>query len=386
MGKRIRAREAQRRRDDNVVRAVLKSHSEKVGPRTRAYAPDCFDEFDYQYRKKVDALRGYTLRPPTDWRCRIKSKSEEKRFLDLVRFSFARYRVPAHLEHVWIDDDFGGPTMPDPVTARGVEGPDLLRWYLVAAQGGSLYKQEAHPWLSKQECHHFLNAPADVSYVRRAMWYAIARAQSDRKAAALNVAHSRIGCYPIAWSWWKEVARFFARNPTTVDEIDDLADFLFVAKQEDAVFTLKGRTLATLRRRMEDWHRALRKSQAIGGGAWAGSPLPDIDYEVGKAHHRAIWRFRQIKTGNDLYQEGQQMHHCVSTYKGRCMSGDISIWSLSYEFPIGRAHRGVTMEVRSDGMIAQCRGFANRLPYPNEVAMVKRWARDYDLTWKNWSW
>ena len=59
---------------------------------------------------KVEALRGYALRPPTDWRCRIKSRSEEKRFLDLVRFCFARYRVPAHLEQVWIadvvDDDF----------------------------------------------------------------------------------------------------------------------------------------------------------------------------------------------------------------------------------------------------------------------------------------
>ena len=110
------------------------------------------------------------------------------------------------------------------------------------------------------------------------MWYAVARAQSDSRDAALKVARSKIAGYSIASSWWKEVARFFARNPTAVHEIDDLVDFLFVAKQEDAAFTLKGRTLATLRRRMEDWHRALRRSQAIGGGAWAGSPLPDVEY------------------------------------------------------------------------------------------------------------
>jgi hypothetical protein len=37
--------------------------------------------------------------------------------------------------------------------------------------------------------------------------------------------------------------------------------------------------------------------------------------------------------------------------------------------------------VRKDGAIVQCRGFANRLPYGNEVAAVKRWANEYGLSW-----
>jgi hypothetical protein len=75
------------------------------------------------------------------------------------------------------------------------------------------------------------------------------------------------------------------------------------------------------------------------------------------------------------------MHHCVASYKYRCVNGDVSIWSLKSEFPIGRVNKGVTLELRKDGAIVQCRGFANRLPYGNEVAMVKRWAREYGLTW-----
>jgi len=39
------------------------------------------------------------------------------------------------------------------------------------------------------------------------------------------------------------------------------------------------------------------------------------------------------------------------------------------------------MEVTQDGRIVQCRGFANRLPYPNEVTTVKRWAGEHGLTW-----
>jgi hypothetical protein len=164
--------------------------------------------------------------------------------------------------------------------------------------------------------------------------------------------------------------------------MNDLIDTIYAAKQEDERFSLKGRTLAALRRRMEEWHRALRKSQAIGGGAWAGRPMPDIDYEAGSESKKAIWRFRQIKTGSELFREGQRMHHCVAGYKHLCMSGDVSIWSLTSEYPLNHINRGVTIEVRRDGVIVQCRGFANRLPHGNEVVMVKRWARDHGLTWQ----
>jgi hypothetical protein len=279
MGKRNRAREARRRQHDDVVWTVLKSHSELEKVRALVRAPAaCFDDFGSDYRKKVAALRGYALRAPTDWRCRIKSRSEEKRFLDLVRFSFARYRVAPHLEQAWIaeiDDDFVDRIVaPNPADLPRTNAPDMRRWYLVAAQGGSLYRQEAHRWLSKQECHHFLTAPAGVGSLRQAMWYAVARAQTESREAALKVARSKVAGYSIASTWWKEAARFFARNPIAVHEIDDLVDFLFVARQEDAAFTLKGRTLATLRRRMEDWHARCARARRSAAAPGPAAPCP----------------------------------------------------------------------------------------------------------------
>jgi hypothetical protein len=385
MGKKSKLREERRRELEDRAAALLKPHAHRSKLAGGLRAPARYDDFSPQLRDKVETLRGHALRDPADWRCRIKSQADHKRFIDLVRFCFAHYRVPAHLEQVWlesVEDDFvDRVTAPDRHAIGRAGAPDLRRWYLIAAQGGSLYKQEAHPWLSKQECHHFLTAPAEITSPRLAMWYAVARAQSDSKDAALKVARSKIAGYSIASTWWKEAARFFARNPIALHEIDDLADFLIVAKQQDAAFTLKGRTLVTLRRRTEDWHRSLRRSQAMMGGNWIGSPLPDIDYTTGKEHHQAVWRFRQIKTGDGLFCEGQRMHHCVAGYRFACMQGNVSIWSLSSEFPIGTVNRGVTMEVMKDGRIVQCRGFANRLPYANEVTMVKRWASEHGLTW-----
>ena len=63
------------------------------------------------------------------------------------------------------------------------------------------------------------------------------------------------------------------------------------------------------------------------------------------------------------------MHHRVAGYK-RLMSADVSIWSLACEFPLGHVNKGVTVEVRTSGVIMQCRGFANRPAYANELAMV----------------
>ena len=382
MGKKLKLREARRHDAARAVSAVLEAHSKhNIRPR----AAEQLSDLDRRYSAQVECLSASAIRAPEAWRCRLKSRLDARRFIDFVRFVFAKYSVPQHLEDTWVEpfeDEFVDRLAPlGPAGGHSGARPDLRNWYIIVAQGGSLYRQAAHPWLSKLETHHFLNPPPDVTSVRGAFWYAYARAQTDDMRAARDVAMTKLGQFSVASSFWKEVARFFARNPAPVATMNDLIDYLYVARQADERFSLKGRALPALRRRMEEWHRALHKDQAIGGGTWPGRAIPNIDYTVGSEHRKAIWRFRQITTGNGLFREGQQMRHCVAGYKHLCMNGMVSIWSLTSEFPIGHLNRGVTIEVRQDGTVAQCRGFANRLPYGNEVVMVKRWAGDYGLTW-----
>src|SRR5499426_2250653 len=193
MGKKQKLREARRRDVERVVCAVLEAHSKRdVGPR----AVERYDDFKAEYRNKIKALRGYALRAPEDWRCRIKSRSEDRRFIDLLRFSFARYRVPAHLENAWIvefTDDLVDRIgeLPDTPVA-GWSRPDLRRWYLVAAQGGSLYKHHTSLYLTKLETHHFLTAPDYVRSSQQALWYAVARAQIERGEIALRIGQSQL--------------------------------------------------------------------------------------------------------------------------------------------------------------------------------------------------
>ena len=381
MGKKIKWREARRRASEEVVAARLRAHSRtESGP---AFIGS-YDQFTAFYQAKIEQYRGFALRMPEHWRCRLRSRSPEKRFVELVRFTFAKYPVARHLEDAWVADTHAFADRVGVPARRNDDifaGPDFCRWYIDVAQGRSLYREAAHVFMSKLETHHFLNAPEDLGSSQRAFWYAYARAQTSDFHVAHRVARSKLAGFPAGIEFWKEVARYFARNPLSVLEMNDLIDFFDAAKAEDDGFSLRGRTLDALRRRMDEWHRTLRRRDIVCGGSWVGHPLPDLTYETGDEPRRAIWRFRQIRTGNDLFREGQRMHHCVATYKHRCISADISIWSLTCEFPIGKLHRGVTLELHNNGEIVQCRGFANRLPYANEVSVVKRWAREYGLTW-----
>jgi hypothetical protein len=381
MGRKNRFREAKARAADDALSALLRAHSRaKTGPRP---VETCAD-LERVYQVRINRHLHLALRAPEDWRCRLRSRAPERRFLDLVRFTFARYPVAQHLENAWVDgiDAAAGlSARHGNQNARAPSGPDFLHWYIIATQGGSLYKQAAHGVMSKLETHHFLNAPEAIRSSQTACWYAFARVHTDSTSVAVRVAQTRLATFPIASSFWKETAQYFARNPIAIPKMNDLIDFLRAAKEADDGFSLSGRTLGSLRRRMAEWHHMLRQRDLVCGGSWDGHPLPDVEYSTGNEHNRAIWRFKQITTGDELFKEGQRMRHCVVTYKPLCIRGVVSIWSLACEYPLGRINHAVTIELRNDGAIAQCRGFANRLPFANEVSVVKRWADEHGLTW-----
>jgi hypothetical protein len=132
MGKKIRSYEAQRRAAEIAVAARLQAHS-----RTRA-GPESvgkYSEFAKHYRDRVETHRGFALRAPELWRCRLRSRLEERRLLELVRFTFARYPVARHLEESWIETEA--------YSGKGIGNDDFRRWYIIVTQGGSLYKQGA---------------------------------------------------------------------------------------------------------------------------------------------------------------------------------------------------------------------------------------------------
>src|SRR5215831_15327419 len=205
-----------------------------------------------------EAKRGFEadiLRDAYAWRPQMKSRDAARLRLAAARYLFARYAVAEHLEQIWID-------------SSGLEPNEIKlrkRWYIVAAGGGSLYRERAGQWLSRREVHAFLNPLARLDF-EAAVWQAIARSYSNDPGVVLRIARSRIAQTPRAeLGFWREVVRFFCAHPTTVEEMDDFRDYLADCHRCIPEFSLKGRTLASLRRQMHEWHRdleAISRSEA----------------------------------------------------------------------------------------------------------------------------
>ncbi len=373
----LRRRQEAKREQDEAYAATLKRVSQ-----TPRQAPD----FDKALR---DAARGYlgiAIRSADEWRPKLKTRDESRLRLAAARHLYARYPVPAHLEAVWLEP--GGLT--------GDEERLRRRWYIAAARGDSLFKAEAGAWLSRREVHTFLAVGGDISF-EQAFWFAIARSHTDDSGLALRIARTRIASRPRgAIAFWRDAVRFFCAQPTTREEIDDLCNFFSAARRRDATYSLKGRTLASLRRQMADWRRdicAIERIEALRrrvlgrrapglpapplGGRWDGMALEDWQWKPSSTEAEAKderYVIRQLTSAEDLVYESRAMSHCVATYAARCIAGNASIWVLR-RAAAGDIKRLLTIEVDSRYRVVQVRGFANRTALPAERAIVMRWAR-----------
>lgn len=339
-----------------------------------------------------EAKRGFEyaiLRAPASWRPQLKTREPARLRLAAARHLFARYPVAEHLERIWID---ANGLVPDEVLLR-------KHWYVVAAGGGSLYRAGAGEWLSRKEVHAFLNPPGRLGF-DAAFWLAIARSFSSDLGLALRIAHSKIAGTPrTQLAFWRVLARFYCANPTTVEEMNDMLDYLADCHRRDPGFALKGRTIASLGRQMRAWHRDLatiarieaarRRAEqararaqgvfapdASAEGSWSGAAIDDWSWISSPKDRskREEYRIVQLLTAADLVAETRAMHHCVASYAAKCIAGRASIWSLRRR-AAGVTQRLLTIELDPQRRAIQVRGFANRLARPDERKVLERWAK-----------
>jgi hypothetical protein len=142
---------------------------------------------------------------------------------------------------------------------------------------------------------------------------------------------------------------------------------------------MKGRTIRSLTRGMEEWHRQLAMEKSLYGLRFEPSGLSEGIWEL-KTRHGAgagkiIWTMEEILCSKELQEEGRLMKHCVYSYTTTISKGICSIWSLRVE-----GQRALTVEVDHGARkIVQARGKCNRPAKPAEINLLLRWARENRL-------
>ena len=122
--------------------------------------------------------------------------------------------------------------------------------------------------------------------------------------------------------------------------------------------SMQGRTVVSLLRAVNEWHRQLGRETSGGRLQWRKSAFRDYKCIEGteQSHNMRVWRIRELLSSQELIAEGRRMCHCVASYAKSCHNGIDSIWSMEVETDEGRKPL-VTVEVNHQrNEICQVRG------------------------------
>jgi hypothetical protein len=306
-------------------------------------------------------------------------------FTSLAHHLFARYAVPPFMTSVWFD-------MP-PGEVLPQHG-----WYKHLGLGQSIRTAGVPLHFTKAMAHLFGQAPHHYP-VTAALRWAQVRGLGGGEALARAVVGTRLGKLLENEDFWEGVLHFFVNHPSIdLGHVGPVVDFLQHQKFEwregvssEGVFgklppprpdySIKGRTVASLLRQVEEWHKQLGQDMQPTCLSWRRSPFKGfrlVEGSEGLGNVR-VWTITELLTSRELFLEGRAMRHCVASYAERCAKRQTSIWSLQVENRAGR-HRVLTIEVDlPKRTVCQARRKCNRLPQATEREVMERWAGEQGL-------
>lgn len=259
---------------------------------------------------------------------------------------------------------------------------DFRKWFICMSTGGSLFKEHMSNFFTKKETHTFVNLNIPSFTIGQGLIFSIAKCAGASEAIAHKLARSKIheNTHSLFSDVRQKQIRYFANHfPQSLEELNDLWDYVICPDNQVGPLYGSGMTLDSLRKRMKDWHYSLNRSQKLGNHVWEGHAIENVLYTSNNAQGQLTeWSISQILNTKELAEEGTEQHHCVYGYLNSCKNGNVSIWSLKEKR--GRVFkRALTIELRNDGSVVQVRGYANRAARPHEKVIVSAWARDNHL-------
>jgi len=308
---------------------------------------------------------------PLSWRPAIAS---------LAHHLTGRYPIPAFMASVWHATDAFA---------------DSRRSWVIAHAGGASFRSLPLPIVMTRKMEHIFLASQHhlplTTAIRRAEL--IALGMPTRLVAA--VLATRLTTDLRNGDFWRSVWLFFIMHAQEIDpaQIGPIIDYIQAVRHDhiqvetqdgtmqigppQPAFSMKGRTVPSLLRLMQEWHRSLGSTCNDAGYAWMRSSFKPLVIEEPRHDETKPplrWQMVELTSSAHLREEGIAMHHCVGSYAHLCHRGKSSIWSL--RIWNGETIRPVlTVEVDpKDRAIVQARAKANKAPSGKPRRILHQWA------------
>ena len=297
-------------------------------------------------------------------------------FSSLAHHLLAEYPVPPVLLSAWF---------------RGVteKGRQQQGWFKHAGLGQSLRTAGFPIRLTKRAAHEFAHAPAQYP-IEFALRWAQVRSLGGSDGLARTVAATRLGRAFEHDAFWTSVIHLFVNSPRLDPaQVEPIVGYLQDQKYrhrrmiigEDIEvdvgppqpdLSVKGRTVASLMRRVVEWQAEQRTEQPRRGLIrWDRSGIGEF---LGRDGEGRTWTIRELLDSDELAAEGKAMEHCVATYAGCCARRFTTIWSVGIEASEGR-QRVATVDVNPAlRYLVQAKARRNEEPDAACMAILTEWA------------
>ena len=300
----------------------------------------------------------------------------------LAQHLLARHRVPRFLTSVWYGD----------ATGRADVG---RRWFIAHAAGSRFRDLDLPVPMTRHMESLFLRSPDHLSLeaaMRRAELLSLG-AKDDLVNAVLA---TRLGSELANGPFWRTVLQFFVQwsdrlDPGAVGPIVDFIQYIRHERVEVVTdhgvqivdppspgFSITGRSLASMQRLVEEWHRGLG-AQAAGTLSWSRSRLRPLIFQeppIEPERPPVRWQLVELTSSAELQAEGKALRHCVASYARLCLWGRSQIWSLRRSRDSSRFRSVATIEVDPKARtVIQARGLRNQAMSWRARELLQLWAR-----------
>ncbi len=263
----------------------------------------------------------------------------------------------------------------------------------VLPRGASFLRSLDLPILMTRKMEHIFLASPDHLPIEHAVRKAELVAMGAPAGILKAVMATRLAADLHHGDFWRTVWIFLIEHARHVDltQIGPMIDYIEAIRHEQIsaetrdgmvtfdppqpTFSMKGRTMQSMMRLMQGWHRSLREKGPEF--SWTQSPFKPLLFEEPHQDEAATpkrWHMTELTNSEQLRSEGSALHHCVASYAYLCCRGTSSIWSLRF-WKGEKIHHVLTVEVDlRKRAVVQARGRANRSASGKPRRILQDWA------------
>lgn len=299
------------------------------------------------------------VRPIEDWK--RPSFSPDDQIEDLIDFLFASYPTPVFLTTAFYENSLS-----------------RMLWYIKLGQGASVTELPNFPeYLTAKMAHTFKETPKGYT-ISQALVRAQALCYGATDVVANRLVYSQLSAKERNMTYWNGVIQFFAKaTEENLIHFATILNYLEFARIRNSSFSLKGRSFASLTRDALDWSAYTAKMNAEASQImWYSSGISPLHKRKVQGDNEVIYVSVELLNAEALYEEGNEMNHCIGEYVDNCVAGNSAVFSLR-KIENGTFKRLATVEINPKTMeLEEANGNCNSDLTHEAFSILKTWCSE----------